>query len=265
MYIDTHTHLTYADKYDDVEQIATNLQREGIQKIINIGCTIDSSKMAIAQAKKYNGIYAACGIHPSYVDTLAKDNLLTLERLCKEDKVVALGECGLDYHYPNYDKKQQQEIFLQQLELAFSLNLPIIIHARDCHEDMIPLLKSNQQLLKNSGVMHCFAGSLAEAEAYLSLGLYISFSGTVTFKSAKSLQQVAASLPQDKLLAETDCPYLAPEPVRGTVNTPFNVKYVYHKLATLRDCSIEKLQEDIWQNAHTLFKKLNTEKQKGAI
>lgn len=258
MYIDTHTHLTYTDKYDDVEQIATSLQREGIEKIINIGCTIDSSQTAIVQAEKYEGVYAACGVHPSYVDALAEDYLYTLESLCKEQKVVALGECGLDYHYPDFDKKRQQDIFIQQLELASSLNLPIIIHARDCHDDMIPLLKSHQQLLNNGGVMHCFAGNLQQAEEYLSLGFYISFSGTVTFKSAKALQQVAASLPQNKILAETDCPYLAPEPVRGTTNTPLNVKYVYHKLATLRDCSIEQLQQDIWHNAHTVFTKLNT-------
>lgn len=257
MYIDTHAHLTYTERYDNVEEIATNLQQEEIQKIINVGCTIDSSKIAIEQADRYKGVYSSCGIHPCYVDSVEKDYIAALERLCQNKRVVALGECGLDYHYPNYDKKRQQTVFLEQLELANSLHLPIIIHARDCHEDMIPLLKSNQNLLKNAGVMHCFAGSLQEAEEYLSLGFYISFSGTVTFKSAKTLQQVAAALPQNKILAETDCPYLAPEPVRGSTNTPLNVKYIYHKLATLRNCPIEQLQQDIWQNAHTLFQKLN--------
>lgn len=258
MYIDTHTHLTYVEKYDNVEQIATSLQEKDIQKIINIGCTIASSNTAIAQAEKYNGIYAACGIHPCYVDAVGPNYLTMIEKLCSSKNVVALGECGLDYHYPNYDKKRQQTIFLEQLELAHTLQLPVIIHARDCHTDMIPLLKSKQQLLQQGGVMHCFAGDLQQAQQYIDLGFYISFSGTVTFKSAKILQQVASVLPQNKILAETDCPYLAPEPVRGTTNTPFNVKYIYHKLATLRECPIEQLQQDIWQNAHTLFPKLNT-------
>ena len=257
MYIDTHTHLTYGEKYDDVHKIASSLEQEGIAKIINIGCTLPSSQFAIEQAKTYSGIYAACGIHPSYVEEVTDGYLYALEELCKKEKVVALGECGLDYHYPNFDKKRQQTCLLEQLELANSLKLPVIIHARDCHEDMLPILKGHSHLLGQSGVMHCFAGTLEEAEQYIDLGLYISFSGTVTFKSAKGLQAVATKLPQDKILAETDCPYLAPEPVRGTVNTPFNVKYVYHKLAALRDCPIEQLQQDIWQNAHRLFTKLN--------
>lgn len=260
MYIDTHAHLTYTEKYDDVESLAQSLQTEEIKKIINIGCTIASSQRAIEQAAKYSGVYAACGIHPSYVHEVEKGYLQTLEELCKAKNVVALGECGLDYHYPDFDKKLQQKILIEQLQLANSLKLPLIFHARDCHDDMLPLLKEHQCLLKNSGVMHCFAGDIKQAESYLELGLYISFSGTVTFKSAKLLQQVATIIPQDKLLAETDCPYLAPEPVRGTVNTPLNVKYIYHKLATLRNCPIELLQQQIWQNAHTLFHKLNIAK-----
>lgn len=148
MYIDTHAHLTYADKYENIEELAQSLQQENIAKIINVGCTIDSSQMAIEQAEKYSGVYAACGIHPSYVHAVEKGYLKSLEELCKNKYVVAFGECGLDYHYPDFDKKLQQKILLEQLELANALQLPVIFHARDCHDDMLPLLKKTSISLK---------------------------------------------------------------------------------------------------------------------
>ena len=179
--------------------------------------------------------------------------------LLSAPKGVAVGEIGLDYHYEGTDEGAQRRAFAAQLELADALGLPVIIHSRDAAADTLRILRDNREKLHNGGVMHCFSGSPETAKEYLKLGLYISFAGPVTFKNARRLDEVAKMVPADRMLAETDSPYLAPEPLRGTLNTPANVVKVYEKLALLRGEPLEALCEQIEQNARTLFTKLRGE------
>ena len=257
MFIDTHAHLNYADRYGDEAALMRALREAGIAKVINVGWDYDSSVYAKEQSARYDFLWFAAGFHPSDVEKFKDGDLDRLSGLLSSPKGVAVGEIGLDYHYENTDKPAQMRAFAAQMELAYSLKLPFIIHSRDAAADTLDLLKQNRRLLAYGAVMHCFSGSEETAKEYLRLGLYISFAGPVTFRNARRLDEVAKIVPSDRILAETDSPYLAPEPFRGTLNTPKNVVKVYEKLALLRGEKQEELCENIYKNAHTLFKKLN--------
>ena len=257
MYIDTHSHLNYENKYGDTEQLLAEIAAAGIGKVINVGWNYESSVLAAMQAEKYSAVYFAAGFHPSNLDDLRPGDYDRLAALLASPKGVAVGEIGLDYHYDGTDEAAQKRAFCEQLELADALGLPFCIHSRDAAADTLQILKDNRAKLAHGGVMHCFSGSPETAKEYLKLGLYISFAGPVTFKNARRLDEVAKMVPADRILAETDSPYLAPEPLRGTLNTPKNVVRVYEKLAALRGEPLEELAAQIHKNAHTLFKKLN--------
>lgn len=256
MIIDTHAHLNYSDRYGDEASLFQSLREAHISKIINVGWNYDSSAYAAEQANRYDFLYFAAGFHPSNLDDLQPGDYEKLQRLLAHPKGVAVGEIGLDYHYADTDPARQKRAFVEQMELAHALKLPFIVHSRDAAADTLAIFRQNKPLLEYGAVMHCFSGSPETAAEYLKLGLYISFAGPVTFKNARRLDEVAKLVPSDRILAETDCPYLAPEPLRGTQNTPKNVKYVYEKLALLRGESPARLEEQIEKNAHTLFKKL---------
>lgn len=257
MFIDTHAHLNYTDRYGDEATLMNSLQESDIGKIINVGWDYDSSVYAAEQSERYGFLWFAAGFHPSDSGKFKDGDCDRLSALLASPKGVAVGEIGLDYHYENTDKPAQMRAFTAQMELAYSLKLPFIIHSRDAAADTLDLLKQNRRLLTYGAVMHCFSGSEETAKEYLRLGLYISFAGPVTFRNARRLDEVAKIIPADRILAETDSPYLAPEPYRGTLNTPKNVVKVYEKLALLRGENQEDLCENIYKNAHTLFKKLN--------
>ena len=259
MYIDTHSHLNYENKYGDTEQLLAEIAAAGIGKVINVGWNYESSVLAAMQAEKYSAVYFAAGFHPSNLEDLHPGDYDRLAALLAAPKGVAVGEIGLDYHYDGTDEAAQKRAFCEQLELADALGLPFCIHSRDAAADTLQILKDNRAKLAHGGVMHCFSGSPETAKEYLKLGLYISFAGPVTFKNARRLDEVAKMVPADRILAETDSPYLAPEPLRGTLNTPKNVVRVYEKLAALRGEPAEELAGRIWKNAHTLFFKLNTQ------
>ena len=201
-------------------------------------------------------LYFAAGFHPSNLQDYQKGDEERLASLLQSPKGVAVGEIGLDYHYEDTDEAAQKRAFCAQLELAEALSLPVIIHSRDAAADTLRILKDNRAKLRAGGVMHCFSGSPETAKEYLKLGLYISFAGPVTFKNARRLDEVAKIVPPERILAETDSPYLAPEPFRGTLNTPKNVVQVYEKLAQLRGEELFALAARIKQNAKTLFYKL---------
>ncbi len=257
MFIDTHAHLNYSDRYGDEAELISRISDAGIGKVINAGWNYDSSFFAAKQAEKYPLLYFAAGFHPSNISDYKEGDYEKIAALLSSPKGVAVGEIGLDYHYDNTDEKAQKRAFLEQIELAYTLKLPFVIHSRDAAADTLEILRQNKEKLVYGAVMHCFSGSPETAKEYLKLGLYISFAGPVTFKNARRLDEVAKIVPPDRILAETDSPYLAPEPLRGTQNTPVNVIKIHEKLAALRNEQTEALALQIQKNAFTLFPKLN--------
>lgn len=220
MYIDTHAHLNYKDKYGDTDALVAEISASGVKKVIGVGWDLASSELAAKQAEKYPSLYFAAGFHPSDVAGYREGDLERLAALLSSPKGVAVGEIGLDYHYEGTDEAAQKKMFAAQLELADALRLPFCVHSRDAAADTLKILKDNRGKIKCGGVMHCFSGSPETAKEYLKLGLYISFAGPVTFKNARRLDEAAKIVPKERILAETDSPYLAPEPYRGTLNTP---------------------------------------------
>ena len=272
MYIDTHAHLNYPEKYGDLPQLLAKIAAAGVDTVINVGWDPASSALAAEQAERFAAetptaapaerlaaapaLYFAAGFHPSNLQGYQKGDEERLASLLQSPKGVAVGEIGLDYHYEDTDEAAQKRAFCAQLELAEALSLPVIIHSRDAAADTLRILKDNRAKLRAGGVMHCFSGSPETAKEYLKLGLYISFAGPVTFKNARRLDEVAKIVPPERILAETDSPYLAPEPFRGTLNTPKNVVQVYEKLAQLRGEELFALAARIHENAKTLFYKI---------
>ena len=261
MYIDTHAHLNHEGKYEDLPTLLCEIAAAAVDTVINVGWNYASSALAakMAENQSANGpaLYFAAGFHPSNLADFRTGDYERIAALLGSAKGVAVGEIGLDFYYEETDERAQKRAFCEQLELADSLGLPFIVHSRDAAADTLQILKDNRAKLSHGGVMHCFSGSPETAKEYLKLGLYISFAGPVTFKNARRLDEVAKIVPADRILAETDSPYLAPEPLRGTLNTPKNVVRVYEKLAALRGEPLEELAAQIHKNAHTLFRKLN--------
>lgn len=255
MFIDTHAHLTDA-RYESVRRVLDDAHSEGVRTVISVGYDMASSEKSVQIATEYDGVYAAVGVHPSDSAQVTDQTLVRLKELLSHPRVVALGEIGLDYHYEDTDKPVQKDAFIRQMEVASDCKMPIAIHSRDCTEDMLSILSAHRHLLSSGGIMHCFSGSKEFAKQCLDLGLHISFSGTVTFKNARKVQEAAAYVPEDRLLAETDSPYLSPEPFRGQLNSPRRVANVYRMLAALRGEDVEKLATIIKSNAYGLMPKL---------
>lgn len=257
MYIDTHAHLNYEDRYGDPDALVARLEGAGIGLVINTGWDLPSSRLAKEQADRYGILFFAAGVHPSDAGTFGADTPSALASLLGHAKGLAVGEIGLDYHYPGYDKTLQQDVFRVQISLADDLGLPFVVHTRDATEDTLRILRENRAKLSRGFVMHCFSGSPETAREYLRLGAYISFAGPVTFKNARRLDEVARIVPPDRILTETDSPYLAPEPLRGTQNTPLNVVKIYEKLAALRGVTVPELATQVHRNVLSLYGKLH--------
>ena len=249
MIIDSHSHYDDERFNDDRSMVLNDLKNHNIEKIINVGYNLSSSKNALELANEYDFIYAAVGFHPSdakdFNDSVAKQ----LIELTKNPKVVAWGEIGLDYHYDNIVKETQKEVFIKQMEIAKELNLPVCIHTRDAMADTLEIVKKYQ----TKGVFHCYSGSLEIAKELVKIGYYISFSGTVTYKNAKNVKEVAKWIPKDRYLIETDCPYLAPEPVRGKRNDSRNLNYTAAHIAELRNVPVEQVISEATENTKRLF------------
>ncbi len=254
MFTDTHCHLNDS-RYEDVDVIVNNFLDSKVSLVINAGYNIESSIKGQRLSEKYSQVYFTAGIHPSDVADCTEQGLKQIEELTSNPKCVGIGEIGLDYHW-DYDKKSQYEGFIKQIELANCLKLPISIHSRDATEDMINVLKNYKDKLSNGFIMHCFSGSKETAKILLDLGGYISFAGTLTFKNANSLLEVAKYVPEDKMLTETDSPYLSPHPFRGKTNEPKMVTLVAEKLAELKGLSVEQTAYKVRQNTLNLYKKI---------
>lgn len=245
--IDTHAHLLSLEKK---QEIINNMQVDGLDFIVNIGTTVEDSKQGVELAEKNEKIYTSVGIYPEYSESVTQEELAEIERLAKHKKVVAIGEIGLDYH-EKYDKKSQKEIFVKQLEIADRLSLPFCIHCRAAAEEVYETLLENKHLINHSGLMHCFSEGKEWFQKFLNLGLHLSFSGNITFK--KSDRSFLKDIPLDKILVETDSPYLSPEPLRGRVNEPKNVQFVIDKIAYELGISSDKLKQITTENAKKFY------------
>lgn len=248
--IDTHCHINDTMFNGETEQIINNYLLNGIEKVICVGCCLQSSKTAIELSKNYQSVYCAVGVHPSDCNSYDEQVLENFLK-AKNNKLVAIGEIGLDYYYGKQDKEKQKQVFDSQIKLAKKYNLPIIIHCRDAYQDTLEILKNNQPL--NKVVMHCYSGSLEYANELLKMGIKFSFTGTVTYKNAKNVQNVALNLPLDSFFFETDSPYLSPNPYRGKRNEPANVKEIYKFVADLRGISIQEMELIADTNAKKFF------------
>lgn len=253
MIFDTHCHLNSKELYIDHENHIISAKNEGVARFLVVGYDYKSSKIAVELAEKYDFVFAAVGYHPVDVLKASEKELSDTFSLLKHPKVVALGEIGLDYHWVEDDKdrEKQKELFVKQIHIANENNLPVIIHNRDATEDCYKILKEHKPL--KQGVMHCYSGSVEMAKEFIKLGLYISLGGPVTFKNAKTPKQVATEIPLEHLLVETDCPYLAPHPLRGTMNAPKNIVYVVEEIAKLKNISRSEVEKATFENAEKVF------------
>ena len=254
MFIDTHAHLNDKAFEEDLQEVVKLSKEMGVKFIVNSGYDIPSSLHAISLAEKYEGLYASVGIYPeniSQLNSLAYDKLI---KLAQHPKVVAIGEIGLQYTENSPSEEEQKEGFLKQLNLAYVLQKPIIIHCRDAIGDMLELLKENKHLLKFGGTFHCFSGSQESAREIINLGLHISVGGVSTFKNAEKLRNAISSVPLNKILLETDCPYLSPHPYRGKRNSPAYIPTIAENLACVKGVSVEEIAKTTTNNARSLFK-----------
>jgi len=251
MLIDTHAHLQMKDYKSDLDRVLERAKEAGVDYIINSSFDISSSKDAVKLAEKYDNLYASVGIHPHDAKTLNDESIKTLKELAKHPKVVAIGEMGLDYYRDLSPRPLQKEAFKRQIELAHEVGLPIIIHNRDSHDDMLAILRQHMNGL--GGVMHCFSGDQDFADACLDLGLYISFAGPVTYPNAPALREIAENVLSDRFFVETDCPYLAPQFMRGKRNEPSYVKAIAQKIAEVRKTTLPEIGRISTENAKRLF------------
>lgn len=249
MIFNTHSHIN--DKLDQIPEILKKCKEDNVNKIAVVGYDYPSSKNALIAANTYKEVVAVCGLSPQEVDNFDGD-FSKFEELFKEQKCVAIGEIGLDYYYGNQNKELQIQCFKRQIELAIKYDKPIQIHCREAHEDTFNILKEYYKKLKGI-ILHCYTGSVEMMKRYVSLGAYISITGVVTFKNAKTIKEVVMNCPIDKLLVETDDPYLTPVPFRGQTNHPSYVKYVIKEIANLRQIEENHLIEITYENAMRAF------------
>lgn len=249
--IDSHAHLDEERFDEDRDEFIKSLKENAISYVINPSSDMETSRRVVELSNKYENIFAAVGIHPHDAEGFKEEDLDELRELSKDERVVAIGEIGLDYYYDNSPRDIQKEVFRKQLELSHELDLPVIIHTRDAMGDTYDILKEFEGRVR--GVMHCYTGSIEMAEKFMKLGFYISIAGPVTFKNAVNVREMAKQIPLERLLIETDSPYLAPVPNRGKRNDPTNVRYVADMLANLKEIQIDKIIEHSRENTVELF------------
>lgn len=252
MFIDSHAHLDDERFDEDRKALITSLKEDKIDLVINIGADMDSSRASVSLAKEHENIYAVVGVHPHDAEAVSETYLDELRQLSKEEKVLAIGEIGLDFYYDNSPRDIQRNVFLEQLELARELDLPVVIHTRDAAGETFEILKDAASK-GTRGILHCYSGSPEMALDYIKLGFYISLGGPVTFKKARVPKEVAELVPLDKLLIETDCPYLTPEPFRGKRNEPKYVAHTAQAIAEIRGITLEELAKATSRNAKEIF------------
>lgn len=251
-YFDSHAHYEDSRFDEDREEILKKIYEFGVTKYVNIGCNIETSRKSIDLAQKHDFIYASVGIHPEEINEKNyEEDIEKIEELAKNNKVVAIGEIGLDYYWNAENKDVQKQVFLKQINLANKLNLPVIIHTRDAICDTIDIIKTG--ILKTKTVLHCCPFNIELVKAGLEKGFYIAFGGTCTFKNSKNANEIITKVPIEKILIETDTPYLAPEPKRGTRNDSRNLEYVVRKISQVKNMSEEVVAQITYENAMSFF------------
>ncbi len=252
MIFDTHAHYN-SEKYDeDRDEVLMGLADAGVKKVVNICADWDSIAETADLMDRYPFVYGAVGIHPDHVGELDEERFEVLRQECKREKVVAVGEIGLDYYWMASPKEVQKEWFIRMLRLAKEENLPVVIHSRDAAQDTFDIMKAEHNGA-TPGVIHCYSGSVEMAREYIKMGYFLGIGGVVTFKNSKVLKRVVEEIPLDYLVLETDCPYLAPTPFRGKRNSSDKLKYVVETIAELKNCSVEEVERITWENAHKLY------------
>lgn len=252
MIFDTHAHYDDEQFNEDRVELLNSMEEQGVGTIINVSATYNSCRKVIALAKEYPFVYAAVGIHPDEVGSLNEETFAQMKELFKEEKVVAVGEIGLDYYWDNEPREVQKKWFIRQLELARELDLPVLIHSREAAADTMEIMKEHAKGL--SGVIHCYSYSEEMAQEYIKMGFYIGVGGVVTFKNAKKLKEVVENIPLTSIVLETDCPYMAPEPNRGKRNNSAYIRYVAEKIAELKGITYEEVVEQTEKNAREMYR-----------
>ena len=252
MLFDTHAHMDDQSFDADREALLASLPQQGIGLVMNPGCSLEASRNASALSQKYDYIYAAVGSHPDAADEVNEEVLEAYRTLCKQNpKIKAIGEIGLDYHYEDIPREIQQKAFRMQMQLARELALPVIVHEREAHEDGMKIVEEFPEV---TGVFHCYSGSAEMAKILVKKGWYIGFTGVLTFKNARKAVEVAASIPLERIVLETDCPYMAPEPFRGRRNDPGKLYRMAEKLAEIRGLTVEEIHAITMENGKRLYR-----------
>lgn len=247
---DTHSHYTDSAFDNDRYLLLEDMHKNGVDYIMMASSDCKDSAYALDISKNYDFMYNAVGVHPECIDSIEDDYISILKKLAENPKVKAIGEIGLDYHYENYNKDKQIKIFKEQLLLAKELNLPVIVHSRDACEDTLEILEE----FKPDGVMHCFSGSAETAQRIINLGMHISFTGVLTFKNAKKAIKALEAVPMDKLMLETDCPYMSPVPWRGQRCTSIMITSIAEKVAEIKGISAQEVLDITCSNALKFFR-----------
>lgn len=253
MIFDTHAHYDDHAFDSDRDELIASLPAKGISRVVNVTASEASLTESPALARKYDHIYTSAGLHPTEIYELDTDVLSRVEELCAYDKTVAIGEIGLDYHYPDTDEAKQKEFFEAQLDMARRVGLPVIIHSRDAAKDTMDILKS-YHAGDIGGVVHCYSYSPEMAREYVDMGLYIGVGGVVTYKNGRKLKECVENLPLESIVLETDCPYLVPEPKRGQRNSSLNLSFVVAQIAHIRGMEMKEVEDITMSNALKLYR-----------
>ena len=256
--IDTHAHLDFPELYNRLDDVLKNALENGVKRIVTISTNLNKIDKIIEISKNYKEVYHTVGVHPNEVlKDKNNSNYEMILNLSKNEKCVGIGECGLDYNYGNDSKAEQKASFITQINVSRATNLPLIIHARDADKDMINILENEYKNGPFKAILHCFSSGKDLALCGLNLGFYISFSVIVTFKSAKLIQEIATLIPDDKILVETDAPYLSPTPLRGSINEPKNCSITAKYLSEIRKCEFSTFIDQLYMNSFKIFDKIS--------
>ena len=250
---DTHAHYDDEAFDEDREILLKQLPEGGIAKVVNVGASLGSCRRTIELMERYDFIYGALGVHPNETGELNEENFSWLKVQCAHPKCVAVGEIGLDYYWDEPERSVQQEWFARQLNLAREVKLPVIIHSRDAAKDTVDMMIA-EKASEIGGVVHCFAYTKETAKIFLDMGFYIGIGGVLTFKNAKKLKEAVEYIPLDRIVLETDCPYLAPEPYRGKRNSSLHLPHVMEAISLLKEIPREEVEQAVWDIAHRLYR-----------
>ncbi len=252
---DTHAHYDDEAFDEDREQLLARLPGEGVARVVNVGASLTSCRKTLELAERYDYIYSAIGVHPSETAELNEDKFEWLRDACRHPKCVAVGEIGLDYYWEEPEPAVQKEWFVRQLNLARELSLPVVIHSRDAAKDTIDLLKA-ERAQEIGGVIHCYSYTKESAKIFLDMGFYFGIGGVLTFKNAKKLKEAVEYIPMERIVLETDCPYLAPVPFRGKRNCSLYIPYVIAAIAEIKGIPEDEVLRSAWENSHKLYRAL---------